>query len=224
MTTPTGGAPADIVNDLAHGLAPEAARADGADSATPFDEDDAPSATELVSAVPAMVHSAPRVVLVGMPGAGKSTIGRRIASALNLPIVDSDVLIEQGEGKACGEVYAELGEEAFRELEVGYVARALATGGVVSLGGGAVVTEEVRTLLQRHTVVWIDVSAEEGIRRTSEDGSRPVLDGDDREQRYRDLLEQREPLYREVASFRVRTDERPPQRVVAEVLGFIDAE
>lgn len=224
MTTPAGASPADIVNDLVHGLAPEAARADGADSATPFDENDAPSATELVTAAPALVHSAPRVVLVGMPGAGKSTIGRRIASALNLPIVDSDLLMEQGEGKACGELYSELGENAFRELEVGYVARALATGGVVSLGGGAIVTEEVRTLLQRHTVVWIDVTAEEGIRRTAEDASRPVLDGEDREQRYRDLLEQRESFYREVSSFRVRTDERPPQRVVAEVLGFIDVD
>ena len=209
---------------MARGLAPEAARADGADSATPFDENDAPSATELVTAAPALVHSAPRVVLVGMPGAGKSTIGRRIASALNLPIVDSDLLMEQGEGKACGELYSELGEDTFRELEVGYVARALATGGVVSLGGGAIVTEEVRTLLQRHTVVWIDVTAEEGIRRTAEDASRPVLDGEDREQRYRDLLEQRESFYREVSSFRVRTDERPPQRVVAEVLGFIDVD
>ena len=224
MTTPAGASPADIVNDLARGLAPEAARADGADSATPFDENDAPSATELVTAAPALVHSAPRVVLVGMPGAGKSTIGRRIASALNLPIVDSDLLMEQGEGKACGELYSELGEDAFRELEVGYVARALATGGVVSLGGGAIVTEEVRTLLQRHTVVWIDVTAEEGIHRTAEDASRPVLDGEDREQRYRDLLEQRESFYREVSSFRVRTDERPPQRVVAEVLGFIDVD
>ena len=107
MTTPAGASPADIVNDLVHGLAPEDARADGADSATPFDENDAPSATELVTATPALVHSAPRVVLVGMPGAGKSTIGRRIASALNLPIVDSDLLMEQGEGKACGELYSE---------------------------------------------------------------------------------------------------------------------
>ena len=222
MTTQTGGAPVDIVNDLVDELAPEPA--EGEKAATPFDEDDAPSATELATAAPRMVHAAPRVVLVGMPGAGKSTIGRRIASALNLPIVDSDVLIEQGEGKACGEVYAQLGEEAFRELEVGYVARALATGGVVSLGGGAIVTEQVRTLLQRHTVVWIDVTAEEGIRRTAGDASRPVLDGDDRQQRYRDLMEQREPLYREVSSFRVRTDERPPQRVVAEILGFIDVD
>ena len=194
MTTQAGGAPLDIVNDLVDELAPKPA--EGEKEATPFDENDAPSATDLVAATPTMVYAAPRVVLVGMPGAGKSTIGRRIASALNLPIVDSDVLIEQGEGKACGEVYAQLGEEAFRELEVGYVARALATGGVVSLGGGAVVSEQVRTLLQRHTVVWIDVTAEEGIRRTAEDASRPVLDGDDREQRYRDLMEQREPLYR----------------------------
>ena len=85
-------------------------------------------------------------------------------------------------------------------------------------------TEEVRQLLQRHTVVWIDVSAEEGIRRTAQDSTRPVLDSDDREQRYRDLMDQREPLYREVATFRVRTDARPPQRVVAEILGFIDGE
>ena len=216
MTNPAGGFPADIVNDLVEDLAP-------GDTAA-FNEEDAPSATELVAGAPAMVSSAPRVVLVGLPGSGKSTIGRRIASALNLPIVDSDVLIEQGEGKTCGEVYAELGEEAFRELEVGYVARALATGGVVSLGGGSVVTEEVRTLLQRHTVVWIDVSAEEGIRRTADDNSRPVLDGANREQRYRDLVVEREPFYREVATFRVRTDERPPQRVVAEILGFIEAD
>lgn len=216
MTTPTGGSPADIVNDVVDDST--------FDNATPFNEHDTPSATELVAAVPAMVNSAPRVVLVGLPGSGKSTIGRRVASALNLPIVDSDVLIEQGEGKACGEVYAELGEGAFRELEIGYVARALATGGVVSLGGGSVVTEEVRALLQRHTVVWIDVSAEEGIRRTADDSTRPVLDGEDREQRYRELVVEREPYYREVATFRVRTDERPPQRVVAEILGFIEAD
>lgn len=228
MTTQPEGSPAGIMNDLVDDLGPDAPRArgdaQGDEHPTPFDENDAPSATELVQAAPAMVNSAPRVVLVGLPGSGKSTIGRRIASALNLPIVDSDVLIEQGEAKACGEVYSELGEDAFRRLEVGYVARALATGGVVSLGGGAVVTEKVRTLLQRHTVVWIDVSPEEGIRRTAEDSSRPVLEGEDREQRYRDLAAEREPYYREVATFRVRTDERPPQRVVAEILGFIEAD
>lgn len=173
--------------------------------------------------MPNMVNSSPRVVLVGPPGAGKSTIGRRLASALNLPFVDSDSLIEQGEGVACGELFAELGEPGFREVEAGYVARALATGGVVSLGGGAVLTESTRTLLQRHPVVWIDVTAEEGIRRTAGDTSRPVLKADDPAAHYRNLLTTREPFYREVADHRVRTDSRPPQRVVAEVLSFIDS-
>ena len=171
----------------------------------------------------AVVASAPRVVLVGPPGAGKSTIGRRIASALNLPIVDSDLLIEQAHGKACGEIFSELGEERFRELEAECVAQALATGGVVSLGGGAVLTPSTRQLLQRHTGVWIDGTAEEGIRRTAGSTSRPVLQADDPAQHYRDLLATREPFYREVANYRVRTDSRPPQRVVAEVLSIIDS-
>lgn len=207
--------PADIVNDFFDG------------DTQAFVEDDAPSASEVVNAAPSIVHSAPRVVLVGMPGSGKSTIGRRVASALNLPIVDSDLLIEQATGKPCGEVYAELGEERFRELEEEYVARALATGGVVSLGGGAVLSAATRQLLNRHTVVWIDVSVEEGLRRTADDTSRPVLaadEGGDRERRYRELMEYREPFYREVSTFRVRTDERPPQRVVAEILGFIETD
>ncbi|WJY68156.1 shikimate kinase [Corynebacterium auris] len=171
----------------------------------------------------AVVHSRPRAVLVGPPGAGKTTIGRRLASSLNVPLVDSDLLLEDGEGKACGEVYLERGEEGFREVEATYVARALATGGIVSLGGGAVVTEMTRRLLVPHTVVWIDVSAEEGIRRTAGAGTRPVLAAADPAQRYRDLLEERAPFYREVSDFRVRTDGRPPQRVVADVLGFIES-
>lgn len=170
-----------------------------------------------------VVHGSPRVVLVGPPGAGKSTIGRRLARAMNLPLVDSDDLIAKGEGKPTGEVYKELGEERFREVESAYVARSLASGGVVSLGGGAVVTESTRKLLQAHNVVWIDVSVEEGVRRTSGNDSRPVLQAEDPEAHYRALLESREPYYREVAIHRVRTDSRPPQRLVAEILALIES-
>ena len=167
-------------------------------------------------------HNRPKVVLVGPPGAGKSTIGRRLASALSLPLVDSDQLIEEETGLTCGAVFAELGEPAFRELEARHVAAALTTGGVVSLGGGAVLTESTRELLSGHCVVWIDVSVEEGVRRTAHESSRPVLASDDPAAHYRTLLEQRTPLYHEVADFRVRTDGRSPQQSVGDILGFLE--
>lgn len=170
----------------------------------------------------AVCHTQPMVVLVGPPGAGKSTIGRRLARALSLPLVDSDQLIEEAEAKTCGEVFSELGEPAFRELEAEHVARALMTGGVVSLGGGAVLTESTRELLANHTVVWIDVSPEEGVRRTVAENTRPVLAAADPEAHYRNLLDVRAPLYRGVADHRVRTDQRSPQQSVADILNFLE--
>lgn len=164
----------------------------------------------------------PIVVLIGPPGAGKSTIGRRLARALNTELVDSDALIEEATGQECGVVFSELGEPAFRELEAVHVAAALTHEGVVSLGGGAVLTESTRDLLKDHDVVWIDVSVEEGVRRTAGERTRPVLQAEDPAAHYRTLMEKRRPLYQEVSTFRVRTDERSPQQVVAAVLNHIE--
>ncbi|GAB3701687.1 shikimate kinase [Corynebacterium nasicanis] len=168
-------------------------------------------------------HTSPKVVLVGPPGAGKSTIGRRLARALALPLVDSDQLIEDETGQSCGDVFSALGEPAFRVLEARHVADALGTGGVVSLGGGAVITDTTRELLNHHCVVWIDVSPEEGVRRTAHEATRPVLAAEDPAAHYRTLLETRAPFYHEVADFRVRTDGRTPQQSVADILGFLDS-
>ncbi|WP_373456411.1 shikimate kinase [Corynebacterium sp. 70RC1] len=172
-------------------------------------------------------HTAPSsrtiVVLVGPPGAGKSTIGRRLARALNAPLVDSDHLIEQATGKSCGEVFTELGEPAFRELEAEHVASALQERAVVSLGGGAVITDSTRELLAEHLVVWVDVSAEEGARRTAGESTRPVLHAEDPVAHYTQLINTRAPLYREVADYRARTDGRSPQQVVADILGFLES-
>lgn len=165
----------------------------------------------------------PVVVLVGPPGAGKSTLGKRLASALGLSFIDTDQVIEQRHEATCGQVYLRLGEEQFRDVEAGIVAETIAHHtGVVSLGGGAVVRPATRQLLAEHTVVWVDVSAEEAVRRTA-DGNRPVLQAEDPLSHYRGLLQTREPWYQEVSDFRVRTHLRTPQQAVAEVLGYLES-
>lgn len=180
--------------------------------------ENATRASEFISALPGR----PTVVLIGAPGAGKSTIGRRLARALNMPLTDSDALIEAAENATCGEVFSRLGEAAFREKEAIHVAEALEHQGVVSLGGGAVLHPDSRARLRSHVVVWVDVSAAEGARRTAAENTRPVLAAADPKAHYRDLLEQRAPYYREVATYRVRTDGRTPAQLVAEILGLMD--
>lgn len=165
----------------------------------------------------------PRVVLVGPPGAGKSTIGRRLSRALHAPLTDTDHLIEEREGDTCGNVFTKLGEPRFREIEEEVVAEALERPGIISLGGGAVLSEATRRRLADHDVVYLEVSIEEGVRRTSGETGRPVLAADDPADRYRKLYEFRRPLYEEVASFKARSDSHSPQRVVAEILGYLDS-
>lgn len=165
----------------------------------------------------------PRVVLVGLPGAGKSTIGRRLAHALHCGVVDTDVLIEEAQGAPCGDVFSALGEPAFRELEETLVRQALDTDGIVSLGGGAVISPKTRALLDDHLVIHLRVSPEEGVRRTSVDDSRPVLAGADPVARYRQLQEERDPFYNEVSDLTVSSEGRDPRQTVAEILYFLEA-
>ncbi|MCV6972670.1 shikimate kinase [Mycobacterium bohemicum] len=162
---------------------------------------------------------APRVVLVGLPGSGKSTIGRRLAKALGVGLLDTDVAIEQRTGRSIADIFATDGEQEFRRIEEGVVRDALAHhDGVVSLGGGAVTTQGVRDALAGHTVVYLEISAGEGVRRTGGSTVRPLLAGPDRAEKYRALMAQRVPLYRSVATMRVNTNRRNPGAVVRHVL------
>ncbi|MEY8208755.1 shikimate kinase [Corynebacterium sp. MNWGS58] len=170
-------------------------------------------------------NTRPAVVLIGPPGAGKTTIGRRLARVLNQQFVDSDSVIEQKAGKTCSEIFAESGEEYFRTLEAEVIADALQEPGILALGGGAVTNAGTRSLLEEQTVVFVDVSDDTGIERTTRPHNRhqrPLLAGADAGTRYRRLMAQRRPLYREVADYRARTDQRSPQQVVADILGFLE--
>ncbi|WP_182348660.1 shikimate kinase [Tomitella gaofuii] len=176
---------------------------------------------------------APRAVMVGPPGAGKSTIGRRLAAALGVGIVDTDAEVERREGRPIREIFAADGEDAFRGIEEDVVRESLqSSDGVVSLGGGAVLSARTRALLRGHTVVFLDISAHEGLLRTGiagrlrgqpgkDDETRPLLWGDDPAGRYRALIGERRPLYEEVATLVVHTDRRSPGKVVREIAALL---
>jgi shikimate kinase len=158
---------------------------------------------------------APKAVLVGMPGSGKSTIGRRLAKALDTALLDTDVKIVETTGRSVAEIFSTEGEKAFRRIEEEVVRAAVAEhDGIVSLGGGAITSPGVRDALAGHTVIFLEISAAEGIRRTTGGTVRPLLAGADPAQKYRELMAQRVPLYRQVATMRINTNRRNPGAVV----------
>ena len=154
---------------------------------------------------------APKAVLVGLPGSGKSTIGRRLSKALGVGLLDTDAMIEQRTGRSIADIFATDGEKEFRRIEEEVVRAALAEhNGVVSLGGGAVTSPGVRTALAGHTVVYLEISAAEGVRRTGGNTVRPLLAGPDRAEKFKALMATRVPLYRRVGLGRGDTTPPPP--------------
>ncbi|AQA05710.1 shikimate kinase [Mycobacterium sp. MS1601] len=158
---------------------------------------------------------APKAVLVGMPGSGKSTIGRRLAKAMGVPLLDTDAKIVETAGRSIAEIFEADGEAGFRRIEEDVIRTALAEhDGIVSLGGGAVTSPGVREALAGHIVVFLEIGAAEGIRRTTGGSVRPLLAGGDAAETYRKLMSERVPLYRRVATMRVNTNRRNPGAVV----------
>jgi shikimate kinase len=165
---------------------------------------------------------APKAVLVGMPGSGKSTIGRRLAKAMQLPLLDTDAKIVETTGRSIAELFV-AGEPEFRRIEEEVVRAALAEhDGIVSLGGGAITSPGVRDALAGHTVIYLEISAAEGIRRTTGGTVRPLLAGDDPAEKFRALMSQRVPLYRGVATMRVNTNRRNPGAVVRHIVARLE--
>lgn len=163
----------------------------------------------------------PQLVVVGPPGAGKTTVGELLARKLGSVLRDTDQDIERVAGKPISEIFIDDGEAAFRALERTAVAAALDEhGGVLALGGGAVIDEDTRERLRGHRVVFLDVGLADAAARVGLNRDRPLLLGNPRAQ-LKKLLDQRRPLYEEVATMTVDTSGRTPDDVAAEVLRHV---
>jgi len=161
----------------------------------------------------------PVAVIVGPPGSGKSTVGPLLAERLGAAFVDADAEIEQTAGKSIPDIFAEDGEPRFRELEEQVIAEGLQRhDGVYSLGGGAVLSAATRERLVGHRVVFLNVGMPVGVRRVGLSTARPLLAGVNPRATYKQLLEARLPLYREVATVQVDTDQLTPDEVVDAVV------
>ncbi|GAA1681827.1 bifunctional shikimate kinase/3-dehydroquinate synthase [Glycomyces endophyticus] len=157
------------------------------------------------------------VVIVGPPGSGKTTVGRALAEALGAPFRDADADIVAVAGKPIADIFVDDGEEHFRALEREAVRRAVAEhDGVLALGGGAVLADSTRKLLADTTVVHLRVDVAEAVRRNEIDKGRPLLAVNPRAT-LRRLLEERLPLYREVADFEIDTTGRDVAGLAEEI-------
>jgi shikimate kinase len=162
--------------------------------------------------------SGPVVVLVGVPGAGKSTVGHALAQRLGVTFRDTDADVESTTGRAISDIFVESGEPEFRRLEAAAVARALAEHeGVLALGGGAVLDPVTRSRLVGGPVVWLRVGLAAASQRAGLSGARPLLLGNVRAQ-LKALMDARDPLYGEAARVVVDTDHLTIDETVEAIL------
>jgi shikimate kinase len=159
------------------------------------------------------------IVMVGMPGCGKSALGKRLAPRFNLPFLDVDEEIEKAAGKSIKEIFADHGEASFREGERKVIARLLASGPqVLATGGGALMNEETRANIRRSGVsIWVRADAALLVRRVSKRNTRPLFEGRDPEAVVKELMAARHPLYAG-ADIIVESRDVPHETMVEEII------
>jgi shikimate kinase len=164
------------------------------------------------------------VVLVGLMGAGKSAIGRRLAARLNLSFLDSDTEIEAAAGCTIAEIFARDGEAAFRAGERKIIARLLTERPphILATGGGAFMDPETRATIRRHGLsMWLRAELDVLVTRTARRNNRPLLKQGNPREILRDLMDRRYPVYAE-ADLTVLSDERPPEGTVDQVIEALE--
>jgi shikimate kinase len=164
----------------------------------------------------------PAVILIGPPGAGKTTVGGLLADRLGVPYLDTDASVEAVAGKPVADVFVEDGEPAFRALEREAVAAALSQHeGVLGLGGGAVLDEGIQAMLAGRRVVYLETGFAELAKRVGLDTPRPLLIGINPRAQLKTMLDQRRPVYAGLAGITVTTDGREPEQIADEIAGLL---
>lgn len=163
-------------------------------------------------------ETAPVAIVIGPPGAGKTTVGALLAARLGVSFTDTDAEVEAVAGKPVSDIFVEDGEPAFRELEREAVARVIASSdGVVAVGGGAVLDEQTQERLAGRPVVYLETGFAAAARRVGLSQARPLLIGTNPRATLKALLDQRLPIYSKLAWMTVATDDKAPEQIAAEI-------
>lgn len=166
----------------------------------------------------------PIAILIGAPGAGKSTVGKALSKRLNCQFQDTDQMIEARCGKTISDIFVEDGEPYFREVEKEIVKEAInSCEGILSLGGGSVMSEETQILLGdlKRRVILLEVSISQAAPRVGFNKDRPMLLINPRQQ-WLNLLEARTPIYKRLAGFCLSTDSAKPGEVADNIAKYLE--
>ncbi len=167
------------------------------------------------------------IILIGFMGCGKSTLGKKLSGRLELPVYDTDELIERSAGCRITELFATQGEEAFRRMETELLSKLCEENSkcIYATGGGVPLREENRKLLkQLGTVVWLRISPETAYQRLKNDTKRPILQGGDPKEKIRQLIASREAAYTACADIIVDVDYKGREAIIEEILASIERE